>query len=122
MELEVADTLMLGIGAFLGSTIGAAQAATTSSTNTTNSASTAASGFGTQAQCAVLTVTSVSGQTIIAKAPDGTSVTIHTTASTQYTRAGQAVTASAITVGTQIRVTGTTNSDGSITATQIAIG
>lgn len=72
--------------------------------------------------CAALTVSSVSGQTIIAKAPDGTSVTIHTTASTTYTKAGQSATASAITAGSTIHVRGTHNSDGSITATDIDIG
>jgi hypothetical protein len=49
----------------------------------------------------------VSGQTIIAKASDGSTVTIHITASTQYTRGGQAVAASAVTAGSQIRVVGT---------------
>jgi hypothetical protein len=64
----------------------------------------------------------VSGQTIVAKASDGSTVTIHTTASTQYTRGGQSVAASAVTAGSQIHVVGTRNSDGSITATRIDLG
>jgi hypothetical protein len=76
---------------------------------------------GAQGQCGVLTVSSVSGDTIVAAAADGSSVTIHTTASTQYTKAGQSATASAVTVGSQIHVDGTHNSDGSITATRIDV-
>jgi hypothetical protein len=74
-----------------------------------------------QGQCGVLTVTSVSGSTIVATSPDGGSVTIHTTASTQYTKAGQSATASAVAAGAQIHVDGTRNSDGSITATRIDV-
>jgi hypothetical protein len=77
---------------------------------------------GAQGPCDAYTVSSVSGQTITAKAADGTSVTIHTTSSTTYTKAGQAATASAVTVGSQIHVQGTHNSDGSITATSIDVG
>lgn len=79
-------------------------------------------GPGGQGQCVTLTVASVSGQTITAKAADGSMVTIHTTSSTHYTRAGQSATASAVTVGAQIHVMGAHNSDGSITATDIDIG
>lgn len=70
---------------------------------------------------AVLTVTNVSGQEITAKRPDGTTVTITTTSSTIYTRAGQSVSTSAVVTGATIHVRGTTNGDGSITATQIDI-
>ncbi len=70
---------------------------------------------------AALSVTSVSGQKITAKRQDGTTVTITTTSSTMYTRAGQSASASAVTTGTTIHVRGTTNSDGSTTATQIDI-
>lgn len=76
---------------------------------------------GAQGQCESLTVSSVNGNTIVAKTASGSSVTIHTTASTKYTQAGKTVTASAIKAGSQISVTGTHNSDGSITATSIDI-
>src|SRR5579859_2965179 len=71
--------------------------------------------------CEAVTVTSVKGNTIVAKSSNGASVTIHTTASTRYTQAGKTVAVSAITAGTQISVMGTHNSDGSITATSIDI-
>jgi len=77
---------------------------------------------GAHGQCEALTVSSVSGNTIVAKTASGSSVTIHTTASTRYTQAGKTVAASAITVGTRINVMGTHNSDGNITATSIDIG
>jgi hypothetical protein len=76
---------------------------------------------GAQGQCESLTVSSVSGNTIVAKTASGSTVTIHTTASTKYTQAGKAATASAIKAGSQISVMGTHNSDGSITATSIDI-
>jgi hypothetical protein len=77
---------------------------------------------GAQGQCETLTVASVNGNTIVAKSSSGSSVTIHTTASTTYRQAGKTVTASAITVGARFHVMGTHNSDGSITATSIDIG
>jgi len=91
----------------------------------TNNAQPMASGPGAgraQDQCETLTVSSVSGNTIVAKSSNGSSVTIHTTASTSFRQAGKTVTASAITVGARIHVMGTHNSDGSITATSIDIG
>lgn len=68
-----------------------------------------------------LTVSSVSGNTITAKQSDGTSVTIHTTSSTRYTRAGKTVDSSQVKAGTQIAVQGTRNSDGSIAASTVNI-
>ncbi len=68
-----------------------------------------------------LTVTGVSGQTITAKRPDGTSVTINVSASTRYTRAGTSVSLSAVTSGEAIQVMGQRNSDGVITATRVDI-
>jgi hypothetical protein len=68
-----------------------------------------------------LTVSGVSGQTITAKRPDGVSVTVRVSASTQYTRAGKAVSLSAITAGEAIHVMGQRNSDGSIAATHVDI-
>jgi len=77
---------------------------------------------GTPGQCNALTVSSVNGNTIVAKTSSGNSVTIHTTASTQYTQAGKTAAASAVKAGARIHVSGTHNSDGSITATRIDIG
>jgi hypothetical protein len=135
----VAFALMftLGIGALLGAQIGTTQAAglTPSSANGSQIGFNQGSNFqslantpgaqgqqGQQGQCETFTVSSVSGQTITAKAANGTTVTIHTTANTKYTRAGQPASASAVTVGSRIHVMGTHNSDGSITATSIDIG
>jgi Domain of unknown function (DUF5666) len=87
-----------------------------------NGAQGQAAGPGARGQCQSLTVSSVSGNTIVAKTASGISVTIHTTASTQYTQAGKTVAASAIKAGTRIMVMGTHNSDGSITATSIDVG
>lgn len=130
--LALAFALTLGVGAFFGSAIlPTVQAAgpTTGSTvsyqfplASTPGARGLQGGPGAQGQCGMLTVTSVSGGTIVAKASDGSSVTIHTTSSTQYTRNGQSASASAVTVGSQIHVDGTRNSDGSITATRIDVG
>lgn len=76
---------------------------------------------GGQGQCDAYTVSSVSGQTITAKAADGSTVTIHTSSSTKYTKGGQSASASAVTTGSHIHVQGTKNSDGSINATQIDV-
>jgi len=135
--------LALGIGTVIGSATGTTQAAaltqgSTSSSQTLtfaqgsnngsqtaqgnfNSAQSRAAAPGANGQCEALTVSSVNGNTIVAKTSSGSSVTIHTTASTRYTQAGKTVAASAITAGTHISVMGTHNSDGSITATSIDI-
>src|SRR5205085_12632248 len=81
-----------------------------------------AAGAGAQGRCEALTVSSVNGNAIVAKTASGSSVTIHTTSSTQYTQADKTVAASAIKAGTRIMVMGTHNSDGSITATSIDVG
>src|SRR6266849_6027412 len=132
--LALAFMLALGIGTLLGSTTGTTQAAaltqgSTGSSQTLtfaqgnfNSAQSQAAAPGANGPCEALTVSSVNGNTIVAKTSSGSSVTIHTTASTQYTQAGKTVAASAIKVGARIHVTGTHNSDGSITATRIDIG
>src|SRR5437588_3527189 len=145
--LAFAFMLALGVGALLGSTTGTIQAATVAS-GSSNSAQTLAVAQGgadsaqtltvaqgnissaqmptatpgAHGQCDALTVSSVNGNTIVAKTSSGGSVTIHTTASTRYTQAGKTVAASAIKAGTRINVMGTHNSDGSITATSIDIG
>ncbi|HLJ36634.1 MAG TPA: DUF5666 domain-containing protein [Ktedonobacteraceae bacterium] len=134
--LALAFMLALGIGVLLGSTTSTTQAASFAPADTTNAQtqdfqSAQANGpqlqaFGPgaqgQGQCEAMTVSSVNGNTIVAKTASGSSVTIHTTASTKYTKAGATVSASAIKAGTRIQVMGTHNSDGSITATSIVIG
>jgi hypothetical protein len=76
---------------------------------------------GVNGQCNTFTVTSVNGSTIVAQSSCSKSITIHTTASTQYLQAGKTVSVSAITVGTRVYVTGSHNRDGSLTATRIVI-
>ena len=140
--LAFAFMLALGVGTLLGSTTSTTQAAALTSSSTSSSQSPAVTQGGdgssqsltfaqgnannaqprAQGQCEMLTVSSVNGDTIVAKSSNGSSVTIHTTASTRLTQAGKTVTASAIKVGTRINVMGTHNSDGSITATSIDIG
>ncbi len=136
--------LVLGVGAIVGSALGSAPASA-ASTSQTGSASQAnqpqAGGFrnsapgvdnsglglaatpgpGGQGPCITVTVTSVSGSTITGTESNGTTLTIHTTSSTQYRQNGQSVSASAVKAGSKISVMGTTNSDGSITATSIDI-
>lgn len=125
--LVLAFVLALGIGAVLGSALlSNAQAARLGpyanvGYGRTFDAGPAHHGAAGQGQCAVLTVSSVSGSTITAKAGDGSTVTIHTTSSTQYLQNGQTVSASTVKAGSQIHVAGTHNSDGSITATRIEI-
>jgi hypothetical protein len=77
--------------------------------------------MGANGQCNTLTITSVNGSTIVAQSSCSKSITVHTTASTQYVRAGKTVSVSAITVGTRVYVTGAHNHDGSITASRIVI-
>lgn len=129
--LALAFALTLGVGEVLGSSILQSAQASGFTPAGVNLSQTLASGPATgrqagapgqQGQCGVLTVSSVSGQTIVAKAADGSTVTIHTTSSTQYTSAGKSASASAVQAGVQIHVAGTHNSDGSITATHIDIG
>ncbi|HKV60130.1 MAG TPA: DUF5666 domain-containing protein [Ktedonobacteraceae bacterium] len=145
--LALAFMLALGIGTVIGSLTGTTRAAAltqssassgqtlTFSQGNSNGAQTlnnAPGNFngpgafgaapGANGSCEALTVSSVSGNTIVAKTSSGSSVTIHTTANTRYTQAGKTVAASAITAGTHISVMGTHNSDGSITATSINIG
>jgi Domain of unknown function (DUF5666) len=139
--LALAFLLALGIGVLLGSTTSTTQAASVASVGVTsaqtqavnnqiltdqsrdaNGAHSQAFGPGAQGQCEALTVSSVSGNTIVAKTASGSSVTIHTTASTKYTQAGKSAAASTVKVGARILVMGTHNSDGSITATSIEIG
>ncbi len=135
-SFAIAFMLALGIGVLMGSTTSNTQAASFASAVATNAQtqdfqSAQANGpqsqaFGpgaqSQGQCEVMTVSSVSGNTIAAKTESGSLVTIHTTASTKYMQAGATVSAKALKAGTRIQVMGTHNSDGSITATSIDIG
>lgn len=116
----------LGIGAVAGGALAVAHANGAGTTNSTVATATPAQGKGHHApgrfgMRAALTVTSVSGQTITATRPNGKKVTILTTSSTVYSRAGQTVSASAVKSGEHIRVRGTRNGDGSITATRVDI-
>jgi hypothetical protein len=142
--LAFALMLALGVGVLLGMSNGTTQASALSAVSSSSSQSPAVTQGGSnssqsltftqgsanyaqpmaggQGQCETYTVSSVSGNTIVAKSSNGSSVTIHTTASTTFRQAGKTVTASSVTVGTQIHVMGTHNSDGSITATSIDIG
>jgi hypothetical protein len=142
--LAFAFMFALGVGVLMDSSTSTTQAAALASGSTSSSQSPAVTQGGDSSsqsltfaqgnannaqpraggpgQCEMLTVSSVNGNTIVAKSSNGSSVTIHTTASTRYTQAGKTVAASAIKVGTRINVMGTHNSDGSITATSIDIG
>jgi len=122
--LAFAFVLTLGVGLFVGATmLKTAQAAGGGPGLAQFSlASTPGAGpHGGQGQCDAYTVSSVSGQTITAKATDGSTVSIHTSSSTKYTKGGQSASASAVTPGSQIHVQGSKNSDGSINATQIDV-
>ena len=142
--LAFAFLLALGVGVLLGTSSGTTQASALTAVSSSSSQSPAVTQGGDsssqsltfaqgnansaqpmaggQGQCETFTVSSVSGNTIVAKSSNGSSVTIHTTASTSFRQAGKTVTASAVTVGARIHVMGTHNSDGSITATSIDIG
>jgi len=144
--LAIAFMLALGVGVLPGTSTGTHQASALTAVSSSSSQSPAVTQGGDnssqsltfaqgganyaqpmagpqgQGQCETFTVSSVSGNTIVAKSSNGSSVTIHTTASTSYRQAGKTVTASAIKVGSRIHVMGTHNSDGSITATTIDIG
>jgi Domain of unknown function (DUF5666) len=117
---------MLALGVFVGATMLSTAQAASGNANVPLFAQASTPGAhgarGANGQCDALTVSSVSGQTITAKAADGSTVTIHTSSSTTYTKAGQSASASAVTAGSQIHVQGPKNSDGSINATQIDVG
>ena len=125
--LALAFLLTLGVGVFFGATMLRTAQAAAGGPGVANIArfqlagTPGAHGPGGRGQCDALTVSSVSGQTITAKAADGSTVTIHTSSSTKYTKNGQAASASAVTAGSQIHVDGTKNNDGSINATQIDV-
>ena len=142
-SLAFAFMLAIGVGVLLGMSNGTTQASALTAAGSNSQSSAVTQGgsnssqsltftqgnanyaqpiAGGQGQCETYTVSSVSGNTIVAKSSNGSSVTIHTTASTTFRQAGKTVTASAITVGAKIHVMGTHNSDGSITATSIDIG
>ena len=128
--LALAFLLTLGVGVFMGASLLANAQAAAGGPNDANFArfslantpgAHGSGGPGGQGQCDAYTVASVSGNTITAKAADGSTLTIHTSSSTKYTKGGQSASASAVTAGSQIHVEGARNSDGSITATQIDV-
>src|SRR5439155_10407412 len=124
--LAFAFLLALGVGVLLGTSTGTTQASALTAVSSSSSQSPAVTQGGAgssqsltfaqgnansaqpmaggQGQCETLTVSSVSGNTIVAKSSNGSSVTIHTTASTSFRQAGKTVTASAVTVGARIHV------------------
>src|ERR1700686_2679362 len=92
--LAFAFMLALGVGAVMSSSNASAQAATLAQAGTSTQTlavaqggsnspqgQTFAAGPRAQGQCELLTVSSVNGNTIVAKTSSGSSVTIHTTAS-----------------------------------------
>jgi hypothetical protein len=138
--IALAFALTLGLGTLLGSQVFAANAAASNGGNGSlavfnqgagqgpggpmsfQSGSQGPAGTpGAQGPCVTLTVSSISGSTITTKDQSGTTVIVHTTASTTYTENGKSASASAVTVGSHISVMGTHNSDGSITATSINV-
>lgn len=125
--LALAFLLTLGVGIFVGATMLRTAQAAAGGPGVANIArfqlagASGAHSPGGRGQCDALTVSGVSGQTITAKAADGSTVTIHTSSSTKYTKNGQTASASAVTAGSQIHVEGTKNSDGTISATQIDV-
>ncbi|HEX6817508.1 MAG TPA: DUF5666 domain-containing protein, partial [Ktedonobacterales bacterium] len=138
--IALAFALTLALGAFLGATLHSTANAASFSPGARNAPELGNAPFGpggrgiglastpgaqgqpgAPGQCDALSVTSVSADTIVASRQDGTSVTIHTSSNTAYTKNRQSATASAVTVGSHIHVQGTTNSDGSITATSIDV-
>lgn len=125
-----AALLLAGAGAAAGANALTAQAANGggiaspfSFLNSTPSASHTGhfDGFGGHRRGGDLTVSGVNGQSITTKDASGATVTVKVSSSTQYTRLGKTVSLSAITVGETIRVGGTRNSDGSITASRVDI-
>jgi hypothetical protein len=68
-----------------------------------------------------LTVTNATNKVITVTGPNGNSKTIYVTAHTHYVKAGQAVTASAVQVGSHIFVTGNCTHGQTIKATRIEI-
>ena len=68
-----------------------------------------------------LTVSSVSGSDVKATDHSGATVTVHTSSTTTFRRAGATSSLSALKAGTAIEVRGTRNSDGTITAAEVDI-
>ncbi len=128
--LAFAFMLALGVGVLLGTSTGTTQASALTAVSSSSSQSPAVTQGGASSSQSLTFAQGgannaqpmAGGHTIVAKSSNGSSVTIHTTASTSFRQAGKTVTASAITVGARIHVMGTHNSDGSITATSIDIG
>lgn len=121
--LALAWVLTLGGGALLTTALGASQARAESVVAEGASHILVRTPVPGTGQCGGnLTVTHVNGRTITVTRSDGSTATIHVTNRTRYTRYGQAVTASAIAVGSKIYVVGTCTGQGrTINATSIEI-
>ncbi len=65
-------------------------------------------------------VINTDGQSLTVKTPDGSSKIIILSANTKYTKSAEA-TSTEVSVGTTVMITGTANTDGSITATSIQL-
>jgi hypothetical protein len=113
--------LPAGLGTGSGFPAGFPGATTTGGAATTGSGTAAAAGNGgsTSTGLAVIgSVVSVSGTDVTVKDLGGKTHTIHTSTTTTVTRS-QTQTLSSLTTGTQVNVTGTTATDGTVTATAI---
>ncbi len=122
--VALAWVLTLGSGALLATTLGPNQARAESVVSGGAAHSQLRTPVPGTGQCGGnLTVTHVTGRTITVTREDGSTATIHVTNRTRYTRYGQAVTASAIVVGSRLYVVGTCTGQGgrTINATSIEI-
>lgn len=119
-------TLILGVGAFLGSTLGASRAQASPGASGVNPQPTRPvlpTTTGTPGPCGgEVTVSHVTGKVITVTRSDGTTANIYVTSRTHYTQNGHSVSISAIKVGSKVYVVGTCNNQGrTINATSIEI-
>lgn len=122
-------TLILGAGAFLGSTLGAsrAQASPGSSGSAAQMTPTETPGVptttGTPGPCGgEVTVSHVTNRVITVTRSDGTTANIYVTSHTRYTENGHTASVSAIKAGSKVYVVGTCSDQGRmIKATSIEI-
>lgn len=121
--------LILGVGAFLGSTLGAsrAQASPGASGVAAQLTPTETPGTpgatGTPGPCGgEVTVSHVTNRVITVTRSDGTTANIYVTSHTRYTENGHTASVSAVKAGSKIYVVGTCNNQGrTINATSIEI-
>lgn len=122
-------TLILGAGAFLGSTLGARQAQASPGVSgiaaqlTPTETPGAPGATGTPGACGgEVTVSHVTNRVITVTRSDGTTANIYVTSHTRYTENGQTVSVGAIKTGSKVYVVGTCNNQGrTIHATSIEI-